>query len=437
MTHTPKDTVRKLLILGANYETIPLIQLARNLGITTIVTDHQPKSPAKSFADITWDIDGTDIENLYNAAVDEKVNGVVVGVADRLVVPASILSNRLKLPTLASPEACGYLNCKRMFNDKCKELDISTIPTIDDALLARHEELPFPVFVKPVDSNSGKGMSICRSRTELDTAKHNALFFSKSKQILIEKYMTCDDTAIHLTIADGHAYIAAVVDRFTIDQGNNTSRVCIGAVYPSIHTTLYRESSHPKIQSLLTNIGVHDGLLTMQAFVEHNRFHFYDPGFRLQGEACDKHFKHTLGFDQKRMLIDFSLSGQMRFCNSVTQKEWPDDGAYSATVWLLLKKGIINSISGLSSLYEIPGVFDVSQRLHTGDKITTEMIGTETQVLARVYCSSPTRMGLAKTVEAIPRNVSVKDEQGNELLLNTLSAEDVLAQHAVTSSPPR
>ncbi len=40
---------KKLLILGANPETVPLVELANNMGIKTIVTSNRPEDEAKKW----------------------------------------------------------------------------------------------------------------------------------------------------------------------------------------------------------------------------------------------------------------------------------------------------------------------------------------------------------------------------------------------------
>ena len=76
---------KKLLILGANPETIPLVQVANEMGIKTIVTSNRADDPAKSYAWKACDVDGMDVAGLIALAREEQVDGVLVGGADILV----------------------------------------------------------------------------------------------------------------------------------------------------------------------------------------------------------------------------------------------------------------------------------------------------------------------------------------------------------------
>ena len=76
---------KKLLILGGNPETIPLVEIANSWGIQTIVASARHNDPAKAYAWKAYDFDGLDTGAVIKIATEEKVDGVLVGVADILV----------------------------------------------------------------------------------------------------------------------------------------------------------------------------------------------------------------------------------------------------------------------------------------------------------------------------------------------------------------
>ena len=78
---------KKLLIMGANPETIPLVELANEMRVKTYVTSNRPDDPAKRYAYKSCDVDGMDVAGLVALARDENIDGVLVGVAD-ILVPA-------------------------------------------------------------------------------------------------------------------------------------------------------------------------------------------------------------------------------------------------------------------------------------------------------------------------------------------------------------
>ena len=53
---------KKLLFLGANPETANIVEVAKEMGATTIVTDYDSNAPAKKVADISYNINGMDVD---------------------------------------------------------------------------------------------------------------------------------------------------------------------------------------------------------------------------------------------------------------------------------------------------------------------------------------------------------------------------------------
>ena len=93
---------KKLLILGGNPETSSLVEIANNMGIQTIVSSARHTDPAKQVAWKAYDVDGMDVPGLVALAREEKVNGVLVGVADILVPAYCKVCEALDLPCYAT-----------------------------------------------------------------------------------------------------------------------------------------------------------------------------------------------------------------------------------------------------------------------------------------------------------------------------------------------
>jgi biotin carboxylase len=410
--------MKKLLILGANPETIPLIETAKSMGIYTIVTDPDPQAPSKKFADKGIDINGIDIDKLVEFGKKEKIDGVLVGVADRLIEPYQKVAEALNLPCYGNKYQCEILTNKKKFNNLCKEYDILPIPSITfykDSTNDVLKDISYPVFIKPVDGNSGKGMSIVYEEHKLNEGIKKAFANTKSNHILIEKYMRCKDILVSYTILNGEPILSAMADRYTSKEQGETSQVCLGAIYPSSLLTTYMVKEHPKVVNMLKGIKLQNAILTISAFIEDDNFYYYDPGFRLQGEAPNLHMERINGFDQKKFLLDISLDNKFDGIN-ITEAHF--NNHYSSTIWFLLKKGTISKIEGFEQIKNDPSVFHISKRLSEGDTIDDKLIGTEGQVLARIYICCKTQQELKNKISKFQNVVKVFDTNNNNQLLN-------------------
>lgn len=408
--------MKKLLILGANPETIPLIETAKSMGIYTIVTDPDPQAPAKKFANRGININGMDVDGLVEFGKREKIDGVLVGVADRLIEPYQKVAKALNLPCYGNEYQCEVLTNKGKFNNLCKEYNILNIPSTPLYKNDTHnlQDITYPVFIKPIDRNSGKGMSIAYNEQELKDGIKKAFDNTSSDYILLERYMTCNDILVSYTIINREPILSAIADRYTCKEQNKTSQVCLGAIYPSNLLDVYMNKEYPKMAKMLKNIGLQNAILTISAFVENNNFYYYDPGFRLQGEAPNLHMENINKFDQKRFLIDIALGNKLDE-NNITEANF--QGNHAATIWFLLKKGTIGKINGFNLIEKDLSIFHISKRLSEGDTITEDMVGTESQVMARVYMCCKTPQELKNKISEIYNTIQVFDTYNNNQLI--------------------
>jgi len=330
---------KKLLILGGNSETGKLVQEANEMGVLTLVVDPNPNAPAKEFAAEHYEIDGFDVDGIVELAKRLHVDGVLVGVADILVGPYQKICEQLNLPCYASPASIEAFSSKDGFREACHRYGIKDIPgeLIEKALTPEQlVDLNFPVMVKPVDNGGGVGMRVCNSFSEIEESVNFALSHSKQSKLLVERYMGGDDMFAYYTFRNGKAYLSATADRLTSKNQNGLSPVCLAAKYPSKHTADFVENVHPRLKTMFEGIGVRDGILNIQFFVENGEFFAYDPGFRLQGEAPHIYLVAKYGFDHRRMLINFALTGSMESAHFQDQDTFDFENQVAGTFWILL-----------------------------------------------------------------------------------------------------
>lgn len=420
---------KKLLILGGNPETVPLVEIANNMGVLTIVSSGRPTDAAKKVAWKSYDVDGMDVPGLIALAREEKVDGVLVGVADILVPAYCKVCDALDLPCYATQEIVDVFAFKDSFKATCERYGVHGIPEYYlDAEMHQEDidKIKFPVMIKPVDNGGGVGMTVCYNADELKTGVQKALDASKQKRFIVEKYMQCDDLGMYYTFKDGVCSASCIYDRYTTDEQPGLSRVCLGGTYPSKHLNEYFERMHDNAVRLFNDIGIKNGVLMLSGFFENGEFYVYDTGFRLQGEAPHLLMKAIHGFDQREMLIRFALTGSEGDLDLKTADDTYLRGKHAATLWFLLKAGKITKIEGLKEAEKDEHVVANIQRLYEGDVVSEEWIGTEKQVLTRLYLVCDTKQELADTLKHYQATVKVYDENGNNLVLKGFDVDKAL-----------
>lgn len=411
---------KKLLILGANPETANIVNIAKEMGITTIVTDYDHNAPAKAVADISYDINGLDVDAICEMARKEQIDGVMVGVADVLVQPYQQVCEKLGLPCYANAQTAVIFNNKRFFKQTCAKYGIEGIPEYS---LEDKSSIVYPVIVKPADSNSGKGITLVRHRSDLNSAVARAKAESRTATILIERYMECSDVSIYYTIVDGKVYLSSLSDRYTLRTDSSVTPICLGDVFPSQYYDKFIQTEHPKYVNMLKDLGVNNGILYVSAFYENGHFYVYDPGFRLQGGGFHLTLMSVNGFDQRKMLINFALTGSMSYYDLDKMNDPKMHGQSAATVWFLLKPGMIDKIYGLDYIKNHPSVDFAIQRFNIGDEVTDQMQGTERQVFLRIFMHCKNESELKSTIKDFQNRLKVLTPSGENLLLPSLNSE--------------
>lgn len=408
-----------ILILGGNPETGAIVEVANSMGLRTVVVDPYPGSPAKLHAARAYDLDVKDFAALDRVIAGEAIDGILVGVADPLVPFYQQLCERHGMPCYANARSIEALSSKTGFVRACRRHGIATTPTFEiDAHDARAvAELPYPVVTKPADCGAGVGISVCRDPAEFARGAAMALAASPRKQLIVERFMECDDMFAYYTFVDGRAYLSAVADRYKTSKQTG-SPVCIAARYPSRHTSRFVAGVHPALLDMFADLQVRNAVLIVQLFVDEQGFYAYDPGFRLQGEAPHLYLKHLLGFDQREMLLNLAIGGPMYQGDFGAVNDYLFHGQLATTVWVLLRAGRIARIEGLDRIGRRSGTLSILQRLREGDVVTPAMTGTERQVLARIYTTARGRSEIDDHVCFIRDHLRVFDDQGQDMLLD-------------------
>ena len=417
---------KKLLILGGNPETRALVDIANSMGIITIVADPNPAAPAKLSAIISVDIDGMNVERLTAFALEQSIDGVLVGVADILVPSYQRICENLHLPCYASEKIIDAFSSKDGFIQACKEYSIPTIPSykLSQESNLNVEKILYPVIVKPVDNGAGVGMSVCKSLEELRIGIDYALNHSLQKRFIVEKYMQGEDLFAYYTFVDGVPHLSALADRYTSVKQGYGSPVCIGASYPSIHLNKFLELVHPGLTRMFTGLGIKDGVLNIQFFHENGDFYAYDPGFRLQGEGPHLHMLAANGVDNRKMLINFALTGQMYGKNFEEVNDVNLCGYKALTIWILLNHGTIANISGIDKLRKLESFREILPRFVVGDTIEPSMLGTERQVFSRIYLQNKNKEKLMMDLQKLNQAIEVISTEGNSMILDSYSGSN-------------
>lgn len=415
-----KNSKKKILILGSNIETLPLVKKAKEKNLITFVVGKEKKNSTKEIADFPILGDAANFKFVNSIVKKHKIDAVMIGTVDVLIRNYEEICRKNKLPCYANKKSVSVFSSKFNFRKVCKKFGFKEIPDYTH-YLKKKNLLPdklFPVIIKPVDSGGGVGATLCHSNNEVYNALKNAKKFSKTQSVICQDYFLEDDVQLYFTIINKKIYLSSVSDRFTTKNQKKNAPVCIGTNYCSKHINLILKKYHKKFKRLIDYLKIENGILSIQCFVKNNELYPYDPGFRLQGEGNNLVLNKINKFDHLDMLLNLSL-GKPFFRGDFRKVNDPYlNKKYVSSVWILLKKGIIKEINNLDKIKKHQCFLDITQRFKLKDEVKSSFIGTEKQVFARIYLASKKKSELINAIKYIHKKLKILDINNKDLILD-------------------
>ena len=415
---------KSILFLGANPETAGLVMKAKEMGLYTYVTDYDPNAYAKQYADEPCNIDASDVAALENLIKEKKIDTVMLGVAEALMPFYQTICADMNIPCYGDSSLFALFADKKAFKQLCRECDV---PVIDEYIVSDYhadEELsriPLPVVVKPVDSCSSKGISVCKTFDELKDGIEKALSFSKSKNLLIERYMTGQEVVIYYVFQDGVPSCVGMCDRYTNKEQYGVAQLPTSYIFPSRYTQRYLRDNDDKVKDMFRKAGVKNGVMFIQSFVdEDGGVRFYEPGYRLNGAQEHYIINEFSGIDAKELMIHFALTGSMSDRN-LSQAAKPLPGRYGCKLSPLVKVGQINRLIGLDEIRKMPGVVSVNPSYRDGEIVTG--YGTLKQIACRFFIVADTKQELKCIIDRIMGIYDVIDDNGQSMLMKPFDTQ--------------
>ena len=410
---------KKLLILGANAIICEIVNAAKALGVYTIVTDYNPveKAPAKLIADEYWNDSIMDYDVLLPKIKEHKVDGILTGFIDIVLLPYQYLCELSGLPCYATKEVFELTMDKAMFKQLCREHGVPVIPeydlaTFDPAVITDNNK----VIIKPVDNSGSRGVILCETPEDFPKCLDYALSFSQKKQVVIEKYMEMDSISAFYTIQDGNFSLSTFNDRYVHKAKGAASVTCAG-IYPSKYLDSYMSKINDKMIRMYQAAGLRNGVLTVQFFTNGEEYYVMEMGHRLSG---GQHYTYSMeenGISSLDQLIHFAVTGSMADF-SIAEKDNANFKHTYCHLFILGKQAKIARFEGEEYVKNLPETIHCNLLKHVGDMIGAD--GTSAQKVVSLHLKVKNRDDLPRIFQDIQKNFHFYDEDGNDLTMELM-----------------
>lgn len=408
---------KKLLILGGNALSCDIVNAAKRLGVYTIVTDwyDTERSPAKLIADEYWNEEVFRPDRLAQLVKEHGIDGALTGFSDSYLFPYQELCELANLPCYGTKEQFDWTTDKASFKRKCREYGVPIVPEydinkFDKSIINKNHK----IIIKPVDNSGSRGICICGSPDDFDQKLKYSLDFSEKKQVVIERYMDCDDVSFEYKIQDGEVTLSSICDRFIYKTPNEGS-ITSGLIYPSKYVNVYMADVDKRVRKMFESEGLRNGVLFMQAFAKDDQFFFYEMGYRLSGGRHYIFTKNQNGDSAVEELVNFAVTGKMSDdrLSSISTPTFKD---ICSQLSVICRTDTIASVIGWDSVAKIPQVIDATPMLKEGQTVGKQ--GTTASIFARLHIVAEDLGELRDILSLIKKTLKVNDRNGQNMIVD-------------------
>ncbi len=405
--------MKKLLVLSGIGPHLKVVEAAKEMGIYTIVADYTPNAPAKFIADEVWDVNLFDTEKIIKLGKANRINGVIGLAVDPAQKPAQIIAEALNLPNFGTLEQVNTLTDKKLFKKLCIENGVDVIPeyTIYDL-----DKDIYPVLVKPSNSRGSRGISICYKKDDVLSAISKAAEYSLTGEFIIEKYMeNKQDLTISYIVKDGRAVLVSIGDRYSGDEENLRNQL-VCTIQPSRYAEMFVKKVDSKIKNMIRKLGIKNGPVFFQGFVDGDTVRLYDPGIRFPGNEFERIHCEATGKNLVKSIISYCIGEEIDDYDGGLEGSYDLNGMVAMQYMINARVGTIKHYDGLNEIRKLPYVIDVQQKKYINNTIkNTGDIGHrigEISVLVHRDCNE--MMEAIAEIQSLLRIIDVEgDDQIN------------------------
>lgn len=293
-----KITGKRILIAGGSHAELPLIEAAKRQGNVVITTGNNTDGIGHKMADRYIPGDFSDKEFILQLARQEKVDAVVSGCNDFSYLSTAYACEQLGLPGHDTYETARLVHHKDCFRDLTRSLGIKTPLAYTcserQEVVGVCDRLTFPVVVKPTDLTGGKGVVVCRTKTEVLSAYENAKKVTREPKVIVEEYVEGSNHGASV-ILKNQKVVFGFCDK---EQYYKNHYLVSGACFPPDVSYCTMVQLFSDIEKVADKLQLADGIFHTQFIVDRDGMPvMIDPCRRAPGDLYILLVKYSTGVD--------------------------------------------------------------------------------------------------------------------------------------------
>ena len=205
-----------LLIVGAGPEQLPILRVARGLGLHVVVTDRDPNAIGRPLADEFHEVSTDDKEGNLERAAALGVDGVTTFCSETAVPVVAHVCERLGLPGM-SERTAWLATDKLAMKAAFREAGVPSTPfvAVEDlaGLRAFARRQGLPVVVKPAVNSGARGVTLVGEAGALASAYDDAVAHAHGAGVIAEGFAPGPEITVSAVVEGGEPRFLEVVER--------------------------------------------------------------------------------------------------------------------------------------------------------------------------------------------------------------------------------
>ncbi|MDP1650476.1 MAG: ATP-grasp domain-containing protein [Rubrivivax sp.] len=355
---------RLLHVLGGGPWQLPTVKRARELGYRVLVTDMYRERPAYALADLHEVVDITDLDATLAVARRYRVDGILCDTTDVGVPTAAYVAERLGLPGMGYETALNFTDKARM-RERTGRAGLRQVrhDAVDSlsGLQAAAAQIGLPAVVKPVDSQSGRGVTIVLDSSTLETAWNFAVNHSRLRRVIVEQLVEGTEVIVDGLVVDGNVMLLTIATKTPYaDNPTISSRICY---LSGEHFERIRPILEPANRSVIAALGLRTGIFHAEYMLSGGDVVPIDVAARGGGVTIYRHvLPHVSGVDAMSTVIRLAMGEPVRLQPSPIRRGASID-------FLRMPEGRLTRIEGAEAAAQEPGIAALHFNVGAGDTV--------------------------------------------------------------------
>jgi len=352
----------KLLhILGGGTWQIPSIVRAQALGYKVLLTDMYEERPGYDIADYHEQVNLVDSEATLKVAQKYKIDGIICDTTDVGVPTMAYVAEKMGLPGIGIEVAHNFTSKYRM-RELTSKAGLDNPPFIKTNSVSAVKKAGFdiPFVVKPIDSQSSRGVHVIRDASRIEELAKDALNCSRSGEIIAEGFLDGIEVTVESAVINSEVFLVGISDK---DHYKHRPEVANRLTYPADFPPHVLSAIERVNRQVIQVLGLKTGITHAEYMIVGEKPYLVEIAARGAGSYVYTDIvPYLAGAKIPEAYIKWVLGGEFDAI--------PDGVSRSANLQFFdFPSGKVTAIKGVEEARALPGVHELLLEFAVGDTI--------------------------------------------------------------------